>query len=1087
VRAKEYLARSTQIAPGEPAGWADLGILQVRQQNFDIAFQNVDKARALAPENSRIEALLGLIESRRGKTQEATAHLKKAVSLDGRNLKAIYALAEETERDQASGTQTAARQLLAQILQQQPSNTAVLLDSLRLAAKNGDSAEVKKLLATIRPLAGNWPDAARQQLDAVERSAGAGNLRTAAVSVQFLRNVLLRVPSYREDLDQIKTPATLVAQPFTRFLRLPSPNSEPASPDTKVRFEAQSIPGVSTANVTWIGTFAMDDQAPPTIVWSDAAQLHLANGTALALPGRSSGPLGKNAVAGADLNYDFKTDIAVATPAGLKIYQQQDSRHFEDITAKSKIPAAIAGGSYTGVWAFDVDLDGDLDLILGMPQGDPLVMRNNGDGTFSLIHSFQGVDGLTAFTAADIDGDGDPDIAMLDRSGNIKVFLNERLGKYRGIDVPDSVRQGVVALSAADINGDGILDLVLLKNDSSVVRLSQKAESGEWDSAQLVRAKPAASPSLFLADMDNNGALDIVVNRQVFLGDGKAFAPAAYTFPAVPQAISDLDSDGRLDAIVREADGRPQELMNHGSKKYHWQVIRTRAAHATGDQRINSFGIGGEIEIRSELLAQKQIITSPVLHFGLGEHTSVQFARIVWPNGFVQAEFDLKSDQTVLAEQRIKGSCPMLFTWNGQRMQFLKDVGPWGSALGLNVNAQGKGIYGTREWFNVPSNQLMPRDGFYDLRITAEYWETYYMDHYSLLAIDHPANSEVYTDERFALPSPEPGLIATAVTRPFARATDDSGDDVTETVRDVDDKFLDNFGRGQYQGLTRDHWVELQLPADAPATGPLYLVGWGWIHDTDATIVQAQAQNSRAHPRGMSIEVPDASGHWTTVRDGLGFPKGRLKTIVLDISGIFRPGAPRKLRLRTNLELYWNKLAWGGCAPGTDQLKVQHLSLAAADLRFRGFSLITQANSSSPELPHYDIVQESDLRWHDQEGYATRYGDVRELLKNIDDHYVITSPGDELRMKFAALPPPATGWKRDFVLICDGWVKDGDYNSTFAGTILPLPYHGMKDYVLPPTTLEADHAYQLHPSDWSTYQTRYVTPHYFTSALWERQ
>ena len=100
---------------------------------------------------------------------------------------------------------------------------------------------------------------------------------------------------------------------------------------------------------------------------------------------------------------------------------------------------------------------------------------------------------------------------------------------------------------------------------------------------------------------------------------------------------------------------------------------------------------------------------------------------------------------------------------------------------------------------------------------------------------------------------------------------------------------------------------------------------------------------------------------------------------------------------------------------------------------------------------------------------------------------MITSPGDELRLKFAALAPPASGWKRDFILICDGWVKDGDYNSTFAGTVLPLPYHAMTDYVAPPTTLEADHAYQLHPDDWRTYQTRYVTPKYFSAALWDRQ
>ncbi len=117
-------------------------------------------------------------------------------------------------------------------------------------------------------------------------------------------------------------------------------------------------------------------------------------------------------------------------------------------------------------------------------------MRNNGDGTFSPIHPFQGIDGLMAFTAADIDSDGDPDVAMIDRNGHLRVFLNERLGKYRGIDVPTSLQQGAVAVSAADINGDGILDLVLLKNDSSVVRLSQKPESSEWDFAELVRASP---------------------------------------------------------------------------------------------------------------------------------------------------------------------------------------------------------------------------------------------------------------------------------------------------------------------------------------------------------------------------------------------------------------------------------------------------------------------------------------------------------------------------------------------------------------------------------------------------------------------
>lgn len=1085
VRAREYLSRSTQIAPGEPASWADLGILQVRQQQFDAAFTSVDTARSLYPSESRIEALLGLIESRRGKLPEAREHLKKAIALDNHNLKAIYSLAEETEREPARASQAAAQALLKQLLQLQPSNAAVILDDLRLSARRGDTAEAHQALSALQAQASNWPDVARQQFTTVQQAVDGGNLRAAAVQVQFLRNVLLRVPAYRTDLDRIKTPATLVAEPFTRFLKLPSPASKAAAPDMAVHFDSQPLNPSVTGKASWLGILALDDQSAPAVAWSDEKALHLTTGAVLPLPGGTQAGITNNSVAAADFNYDFKMDLAIATAAGLKIYQQKDPQHFEDVVAAAKIAPKIANGSYTGAWAFDIDLDGDLDLILGVPQGDPVILRNNGDGTFTPIDSFKGIDGLLAFAAADIDGDGDPDVALVDRNGNLNVFLNQRLGSYQRLPVPSNLG-AIEAVSAADIDGDGTLDLVLLKKDSSVERLSLKEGTLDWISAQLAQASPSSSPRLFIADLDNNGALDIVANNQVFLQDGGRFT-ALPALSSAPQGIWDLNSDGRLDIAALNQEGTPVELINRGSKNYHWQVIRTRAAQATGDQRMNSFGLGGDIEIRSGLLAQKQVITSPILHFGLGDQASVQFVRVAWPNGYVQAEFQLKTDQTVLAVQRMKGSCPMLFTWDGQRMQFVKDVGPWGAALGLNVNAQGQGIYGTREWFKVRGDQLVPRNGFYDLRITAEYWETYYVDHYSLLVVDHPPNSEVYADERFALPPPTPKLITTDITRPFARATDDNGNDVTAVVRDLDQQFLDTFGRGQYQGITRDHYVELELPAEAPKAGPLYLVAQGWVHPTDATIVEAQAQNSREHPRGLSIEVPDASGRWITAQDGLGFPEGRVKTIVLPIGGIFRPGAPRKLRLRTNLELYWDKLSWATCMPGTEHVQVRHLSLSSADLRFRGFSLITQANLSSPEIPHYDVLEESDLRWHDQEGYATRYGDIRELLQDIDDRYVITSPGDELRLKFAALPSPRSGWKRDFILICDGWVKDGDFNSMFSGTILPLPYHAMKDYVVPPTTLEADHAFQLHPNDWRIYQTRYVAPDSFISALWDVQ
>ena len=210
---------------------------------------------------------------------------------------------------------------------------------------------------------------------------------------------------------------------------------------------------------------------------------------------------------------------------------------------------------------------------------------------------------------------------------------------------------------------------------------------------------------------------------------------------------------------------------------------------------------------------------------------------------------------------------------------------------------------------------MKPHDGYYDLRVTAELWETYYIDHYSLMVVDHPEGTEIFTDERFAVPAPPLKVFSTSTPQPFASAHDDHGADVSAIVRDLDRNYLDTFGRGPYQGLTNDHWVELELPANAPANGPLYLLGSAWLHPTYGTVNIAIGQNSIPQPEGLSIEVPDAKGNWKVARKGLGFPAGKMKTVVLDLNGIFVAGAPRKLRLRTNLEIYWDKLEWATAVP----------------------------------------------------------------------------------------------------------------------------------------------------------------------------
>ncbi|HEX6185970.1 MAG TPA: hypothetical protein VFZ44_18925, partial [Pyrinomonadaceae bacterium] len=367
----------------------------------------------------------------------------------------------------------------------------------------------------------------------------------------------------------------------------------------------------------------------------------------------------------------------------------------------------------------------------------------------------------------------------------------------------------------------------------------------------------------------------------------------------------------------------------------------------------------------------------------------------------------------------------------------------------------------------------------------------YYLDRYRFAVVDHPAGTEVFVDERTAREPPALKVYTTAAPRPFARATDDAGADVSDVVRKLDGRHLDTFGRGAYQGVTRDHYVELELNEEAPREGPLWLVAHGWLHPTDASINVAISQGSQPPPRGLSLEVADGQGGWTVAQPDLGFPAGKNKTILVDLKDVFKPGAPRRLRLRTNMEIYWDALEWAAAAPGAGsaesaETKVTSLAPSSAELRFRGFSEMTSAGPSSPETPDYQRIASTGQRWRDLVGYYTRFGDVRELLAEADDRIVISNAGDELLLRFPEQPPPPPGWSRDYVLIGNGWIKDGDYNSEFSKTVLPLPSRDKEYYTTAPTRLEDDPVYQRHPQDWQNFHTRYVTPQVFRGGLWAK-
>lgn len=1106
VQADAKLAQFTQLAAPEPAGWANWGLLALRQRNYDTAAERLQRARELAPDNSNIHYLIGLLESSRGNTAQAITELRKAGELDQTNLIATYKLAEEIEREGAEKSAEEFQNLIQKILTTQPDNLAALVELSRAAAKRGDAETLKSTVEKITARSSAWPDEVREQVTALDAAVKSGDMRAAATRTGFLRNVLVRVPEYRRNLSAIKPPPGEEAVPLRQFLKLEPPVFTAAPADTAITFKPQSAIAAGESN--WIGAISLSGSGAPVIATATGREVRLASGATFPFPGGAHDtPPYTHGILPVDFNYDFKTDLVITGGAGVRFFRQESPSAFTDVTKETKLPASILDDPTRSAWSADIEADGDLDIVLSADYAVPKVLRNNGDGTFTEIQPFPKVEGLRFFAWGDLDADGDPDAAFADSHLNLHVFNNERQGQFIERVVPQI---GTVnALNVMDVNNDGVLDLLIV-HLRTITSLSDKDHGRDWVRTEIASFEPPPdSPildvtNLEIADVDNNGGLDLLVvssfpgpipegcpargcksGALIWLNDGSGkftrLNDDAWTERVFD--VADVNNDGRLDLLGLSKEGQPLQAINSGTKNYHWQTVRPRAANAVGDQRINPFGVGGEMEIRAGMQVQKQPITGPMLHFGLGEQTTADVIRVVWPNGTVRAEFEVKADQEVLTEQRLKASCPFLYAWNGKEMEFIKDAVPWGSAIGLRINTIGSAkIAATGEWYKIRRDQLVPRDGYYDIRVTAELWEVYYYDYMALMPVDHPEGTEIFVDERFVVPPAQLGFTTVATPKPIKQAIDDNGNDVTSFVSARDGKALDTFGRGQYQGLTRDHYVEVDLGDDAPTKGPLYLIAHGSIHDTESSLNVAITQGTRWRAKAMSVEVPDGKGGWKVAQENLGFPAGRKKTVLFNLTDVFLPGTPRRVRIRTNLEIYWDHLEWAVGLPDAP-LKMVRLAPSVVDLHYRGYSVIHRPDAGAPEIPDYNKLMSSKQIWRDLEGYYTRHGEVSELVQSIDDRYVIVASGDEMSLRFPEQPPPPPGWVRDYIIMGDGWIKDGDYNSTHSRTVLPLPHHAQSEYETKPGRLEDEFVYKKFPDDWQKYHNRYVAPDVFRNAL----
>lgn len=1084
------LQRVTELAPAEPAGWANWGLAALQRNELEEAAVRLRRARELVPEDARIRLASAIVARERGDLETAAEHLRRA-TLDADDPRALFLLAEILEQEGRADGLARARELVDRIIAMRPANQAALLERARLAARAGDAAALESAMDTLASRAPELPASAVERIEAVHRAAGAGDPAGVAEEIAFLQTELQELPAYRADRDALVLSQGRSELLVPRFIRLPAPPNRPAPADLELAFSADPLE-VGAGGSAWVRAVWVDEFAPLTMIAAKQGSIWMGTDPAAAqtfeLPGPREGAIPPAAIATLDYDYDFRVDLLVAGPGGLRLLRQADGG-FTDATAGA-IPASTAGRAYAGAWAVDLDMEGDVDVVMATLDGPPIVLRNLGDGRFDAAPIFEDVSRVRDFVWADLDADGDPDAGLVDDEGRMRLFLNRRhdAPRFAERSVPAGIGP-VRAIAAADLTADASFDLVVLDAGGRIRLLSLRGQ--DWEERELAqwpgfRDEGVAATRLFVRDMDNNGRLDVVASTpagsRIWLGTDDGLVDHAALDVRVTD-VADVSGEGRPDLIAVTADGSAVWLASHSLRDYFATTIRPRAATATGDRRINSFGVGGEIEVRAGLLYQKRLIEGPVVHFGLGQHPQVDVARIIWPNGSVQAEFNLAtSNEAAVTLQRLKGSCPWVFAFDGDSLGFVTDF-LWRTALGLRINAQGgAAVIHSEDWILIRGDQLVARDGIYDVRITAELWETHFFDHVSLLAVDHPAGSRVFVDERFTLPAPEPAIRAMEPPRPVAGAWDHHGRDVAAVVAALDSNYLDTFELGPYQGVAEDHYMEVDLGDDVPTSGPLWLIAQGWVYPTDSSINLALGQGGQPAPRGLRLEVPDGRGGWVVAESDLGFPAGKAKTMLIDLSAVFRPGTERRIRLGTNMEIYWDRIAWAAGRPDTS-VRTRRLLPSTAELRYRGFSEVEQASRTSPELPAYDRIAGTAPRWRDLVGYHTRFGDVRPLTEAVDDRYVIMNAGDELVLHFAAPPAPPDGWTRDFVLVGDGWVKDGDYNTGYSTTVLPLPYHGMADYDVAPGRLEDDPAYRRHPEDWKVFHTRFVTPRQFQHAL----
>lgn len=786
-----------------------------------------------------------------------------------------------------------------------------------------------------------------------------------------------------------------------------------------------------------------------------------------------------------DFDNDGLPDLAVAFVDRVVLFRNLGHGKFVDVTKKVGI---LSLNRPAGLTFVDYDHDGDLDLfITGRPNGrntksgpGPNVLwRNNGNQTFTNWTAQSGLGGegtSISATLSDLNNDRAVDLVVTGSGAAPTFFANRREGPFKvsplfiGSGLPPT--EGV---SVFDFNKDGWMDVAVTHAGAPGVTLWRNVDGKHFERVPLPIHDAIRGWGLTTVDIDNDGWIDLAALIETAHGPelrvlrnlgpkGFQDVTASLKLDKIklqnPRSViaADLDGDGASDLIITQLGRAPVVLHNEGGNRNHSLRIALRGL------ADNKMAIGAKVEVFSNGNWQKWEVTGASgflsqgpdeILAGLGSDTHADIVRLLWPTGVPQDEIDIGTKMSVsyLELDRRGSSCPTLFAWNGRRYQFISDVIGAG-VIGHWVAPTRENIPDPDEWIKVEGAQLQARNGYFSLRFGEPMEEVNFLDEVRLVAVDHPAGTKVYPNERFLSEPPfaqRKTILSSAAHAP-AGAWDDKGRDVRELLRYRDRKYVKDFTNLQFVGFANRHTLTLDLGEWTPQN-PVRLFIHGFIEYFSASSMYAAWQSGlKPMPPYIEAQLPD--GAWKRVMDDMGFPAGLPRTIVVDLTGKL-PEGTRRIRITTNLQIYWDQVLIDNGPDLPNRVRKTELPLASAQLAFRGYP--QQLDGKTPGDLTYNYNQISQTGpFRRARGNYTRYGDVTRLLQQVDNRFVVFGTGEDIDLEFSDTPLPALpkGWERDYFFYANGFVKDMDFYEASPYTVAKMPFQGMRNY--PSQTMEHD-------------------------------